>query len=127
MATVLLIDDEADVMAANRLALLANGHRVWVATTATEALAALVEEKPDAVVIETMVVGLESGFDFADRLAEAIDPRPVIILSRADDFLDAATRRAQDRDGWTKAALFMEKPMAPERLAEEVEHALAAH
>lgn len=127
MATVLLIDDEADVMAANRLALLANGHRVWVATTATEALAALVEEKPDAVVVETMVVGLEAGFDFADRLAEAVDPRPVIILSRADDFLDAATRRAQDRDGWTKATLFMEKPMAPERLAEEVEHALAAH
>jgi len=74
-----------------------------------------------------MVVGLESGFDFADRLAEAIDPRPVIILSRADDFLDAATRRAQDRDGWTKATLFMEKPLDPERLAEEVEHALTAH
>ena len=125
MANVLLIDDEAEVSKANQLALEAAGHRVCVARSATEALAALAKATPDVAVVETMVVGLESGFDFANRLASELTPRPVIIFTRADDFLDAPTRRAQDRDGWTSAALFLEKPLSPERLTEEVEHLLA--
>ena len=127
MANVLLIDDEAEVAAANQAALEAGGHHVWVARTATEALAALPTAKPDAVVLETMAVGLSSGFDFANQLAQTLGAERVLILTRADDFLDPATRRKQDRDGWIRAARFMEKPMSPERLAEEVEHVLAEH
>lgn len=125
MARVLLIEDDEAVLTANRAALQARGHLVFEARGATEALSAIEEVKPDAAVLEPLVVGLSSGFEFADRLALALGHRPLLLLSRADEVLDAKTRRQQDRDGWTRAVRFLEKPVPPERLAEELEHVLA--
>jgi CheY-like chemotaxis protein len=124
MAKILLIDDEADVAVANRAELEAQGHHVQVAGSSAEGLEAVDKGHPDAVVLETMVRGPVEGFDFADTLAQRLGRVPLIVLTRADDVLDLATRRRQDRDGWVRAARFFEKPVPPALLAEEVEHVL---
>jgi DNA-binding NtrC family response regulator len=124
MATILLVDDQPDVLAANRAALEEHGHRVAIARTTDETSAVLKGPLPDAIVLEAMIEGGGGDLDFARRIAAELPDVPLILLTRADDVLDRATRRRQDRDGWIAAARFMEKPVAPETIAEEVDHVL---
>jgi CheY-like chemotaxis protein len=124
MAHILLIDDEADVAARNRAALERHGHQVAVARSPGEAEAELARGAPDALILETMVAGPAAGFELAARLAARLPAARIILLTRADDTLGRATRRAQDRDGWIAADRFFEKPVPPELIADEVEHLL---
>lgn len=123
MSTVLLVDDDAEVTARNSAALTASGHRVEVATTTGEALAAVREALPDAVVLEGLLDGGRAGFELA-RTLSATDPHlPLIMLTRADETLSPEERAEQDRDGgWLPVHRFLEKPVMPEVLVYEVEH-----
>jgi DNA-binding NtrC family response regulator len=127
--SVLLIDDEAAVAAANRAALEGRGFQVQWARTADEARAALVDGEPEAVVLEPRVLGAGTlaGFAFADHLGDLAPGVPVVLLCRGEGGLDAAALRRQDRDGWSRAERCFDKPVAPDLLAEEVEQLLAEH
>jgi DNA-binding response OmpR family regulator len=129
MARVLLVDDDAQVVAINTRALEANGYAVTTASTTTEAHAAIGREMPDVVVLEAMLDGATAGFDLARSLAHDTPDLPLIMLSRCDETLTASERASQDRDdGWMPVARFMEKPVAPDVLVYEVDHlAKAAH
>jgi len=124
MATILLIDDEPAVASANRAGLEAHGYQVTLTKSAEEATAALAQARPDAVVLEPMIEGPLAGFVYAEQLARQLGQVPLVLLTRADAELDRATRRRQDRDGWTLAARFFEKPIPPALLADEVDHLL---
>ncbi len=124
MAHILLVDDDPQVAAANAAALEANGHTVTTATSTVEATAAVVSATPDAVVLEAMLDGAYAGFDLARALARDFPTLPLIMLTRADEHLSAAERRAQDRDGWLPVSRFMEKPVSTDVLVYEVDHVL---
>jgi CheY-like chemotaxis protein len=124
MAHILLVDDDPAVVAANSAALEANGHTVATVDSAAAAAAAVAHTVPDAVVLEAMLDGAYAGFDLARALARDFPTLPLIMLTRADEHLSAAQRRAQDRDGWLPVARFMEKPVATDVLVYEVDHVL---
>jgi DNA-binding response OmpR family regulator len=129
MARILLVDDDANVVAINRRALEAGGYAVTTASTIAEAHAAIGREMPDVVVLEAMLDGATAGFDLARSLAHENPDLPLIMLSRCDESLSASERASQDRDdGWMPVARFMEKPVAPDVLVYEVDHlAKAGH
>jgi two-component system KDP operon response regulator KdpE len=81
--TVLVVDDEPPILRFLRTSLTAVGHRVVTAEDAAGALAALVAEKPDVVVLD---LGLpdRSGFDLISEI-RARSPVPVIVLSARSD------------------------------------------
>jgi two-component system phosphate regulon response regulator OmpR len=129
MARILLVDDDANVVAINRQALETGGYAVTTASTTTEAHAAIGREMPDVVVLEAMLDGATAGFDLARSLAHENPDLPLIMLSRVDESLSASERASQDRDdGWMPVTRFMEKPVAPDVLVYEVDHlAKAGH
>jgi DNA-binding response OmpR family regulator len=127
MARILLVDDDAELVARNAAALEADGHAVATASTTTQGLDAVRRGAPDVVVLEAMLDGSMAGFDLARKLARDFPALPVIMLSRVDEVISARELETQDRDdGWMPVARFLEKPVLPEVLVYEVDHLLPA-
>lgn len=125
MAHILLVDDDAELVARNAAALEADGHAVATASTTADGLDAVRRDTPDVVVLEAMLDGGEAGFDLARTLASDFPALPLIMLSRVDEVISDRELALQDRDdGWMPVARFMEKPVAPEVLVYEVDHLL---
>lgn len=125
MARILLVDDDAGVVARNAAALEADGHAVSTAGTTAQGLDAVRSETPDVVVLEAMLDGAMAGFDLARTLAREFPALPLIMLSRVDEVISDRELATQDRDdGWMPVARFMEKPVSPEVLVYEVDHLL---
>ena len=125
MASILLVDDDADLVRRTAEALVADGHAVTVTATTAAALDAARRTRPDAVVLEAMLDGGLAGFDLARTLAGEFPGTPLLMVTRADDVLTAGERRAQDRDGgWLPVERYLEKPVMPEVLVYEIDHVL---
>ena len=127
MASILLVDDDADLTTRNAKALVADGHAVTVTATTAAALDAARRNRPDAVVLEAMLDGGQAGFDLARTLAGEFPSVPLLMVTRADETLTAGERQAQDRDGgWIPVERYLEKPVMPEVLVYEIDHVLHA-
>lgn len=117
--TVLIVDDDPSLLAMLGMALQVEGFEVRRATTGQQALAAIAESRPDVVVLDVMMPGLD-GREVTRRLRN--DPTtcdlPVVIcsaLSRDDDQWQA----------WTAGAnSFVAKPFEIDALVDEVNLAL---
>jgi CheY-like chemotaxis protein len=123
---VLLVDDDADFNEANRTVLEASGFEVSVATTADEAWKSLHQAVPDVIVLDVMMEEFDAGF----RLAHDIDIRfpkvPVLLLTAVHDYMSDKWQFSREQDaGWLPVRKFLEKPVAPGRLVEEIREALA--
>jgi CheY-like chemotaxis protein len=81
MAHILLVDDDADLVARNAAALEADGHAVATASTTAEGLDAVRHGAPDVVVLEAMLDGAMAGFDLARTLARDFPTLPLIRLA----------------------------------------------
>jgi len=81
--TVLVVDDEPPILRFLRTSLAAVGHRVVTAEDAAGALAALISEKPDLIILD---LGLpdRSGIEVIGEIRKR-SPVPIIVLSARDD------------------------------------------
>ena len=80
--TVLAVDDENDVLLIVKTALQAEGYNVVTAVDGPDALEAAAEHKPDAIILDIMMPGMD-GFEVLDKLrdnSETVDI-PVIMLT----------------------------------------------
>ena len=117
--TVLVVDDEPDVLLLCRVNLEFEGYRVIEAADGESALAALADEVPDVVLLDVMMPKLD-GWSVLERIKA--DPRtaevPVVML----------TAKVQDHDqirGWSSgAAEYITKPFSPLSLSQVVQDVL---
>jgi CheY-like chemotaxis protein len=126
--TILVVDDDRDLVASTRAYLEARGYRVTVAHSGAEARAVLQHELPDLFVLDIMMDYDTDGFALAHEIKD--DPRtrpiPVIIVSGFTRELDEKTHIFEPmmyRD-WP-AAKFFEKPVKLSKLAEAIAGLLA--
>ena len=113
---ILIVDDEPDIREIARVSLEAiGGHEVIDAASGADALVAAERERPDAILLDVMMPGLDGPSTFA-RLQESEATRhiPVIMLT--------AKVQATDRSRLTKlgVAAVLSKPFDPMSLADEV-------
>jgi two-component system alkaline phosphatase synthesis response regulator PhoP len=114
--TVLVVDDEPDVLLLCRVNLEFEGYRVVEASDGEAALAYLADEVPDVVLLDVMMPKLD-GWAVLERIKA--DPRtaavPVVML----------TAKVQDHDqirGWSSgAAEYITKPFSPLSLSQVVQ------
>ena len=122
MATVLVVDDEADIRELVRLNLELDGHEVVLAADGSEALEYAVGEHPDVIVLDVMMPGLD-GWTVLSELKASPDPFvsdiPVIMLTARSDDLDRI------RGGIEGAIRYLTKPFSPAELRDEVGEAVA--
>ncbi len=91
MASVLVVDDEPDILMMLRVALEASGHDAVLAADGEAGLLRLGEERVDCVLLDVMMPVMD-GWAVLDGVARLADPPPVVIISAHSD--DGDVRRA---------------------------------
>jgi CheY-like chemotaxis protein/DNA-binding CsgD family transcriptional regulator len=121
MASILVVDDEADIRELVRINLEIDGHSVITAADGAEALEYAVGEHPDLVVLDVMMPEVD-GWEVLSRMKTAPDPLvaeiPVIMLTAKSDDLDRI------RGGIEGALRYLTKPFSPAELRAEIGKAL---
>ncbi len=84
---ILVVDDEPAVRDAVDRALRLEGYRTETARDGQEALDALAERPPDAVVLDVLMPGID-GIEVCRRLRRAGDRTPVLVLTARDGIAD---------------------------------------
>ena len=109
---ILVVDDEPAIVRLVRAKLLADNFQVITANSGEACLATLEDERPDLIVLDLMMPGID-GFETLRRLRQ-IAPIPVIML----------TARAADADKLrglqTGADDYVTKPFNPDELAARI-------
>jgi len=80
MKHILIIDDEEAVCWALQRALTSEGHRVAVAASAEEGLALASDQKPDAIILDVRLPGVD-GLTALGRLRELAPEAPIIVVT----------------------------------------------
>jgi two-component system alkaline phosphatase synthesis response regulator PhoP len=115
MGRVLVVDDEPDVLLLCRLNLQQRGHEVMEAPDGAGALRAAREQRPDVIVLDLMLPGMD-GYEVLEALHG--DPGtariPVVVLTAKS--LRADRERSRDLG----AAAFLTKPFLPGELCDLV-------
>ena len=112
--TVLLADDQIFMLRLLESTFLKDGFQVFQVQNGTDALAVATERKPNLIVMDVMMPGLD-GLSTIRRLKqnEATRDIPVIVLSSK---AHALTKLEAEQAG---AALFLNKPFSPNNLRAE--------
>ena len=123
MATVLLIDDDVDLVKMNETVLKKRGHEIIVAYTAAEARTMLPKKKPDIIVLDVMMESRDAGFELAREIHKAYPDMPTIMLTSVHEATGVPYRFEPD-ESWLPVTKFMDKPIDPAKLANEIETTL---
>ena len=118
MADVLIVDDDPQIRDLLRLYVERDGHRVRAAADGPSALIAAAASRPDLVILDVMLPGLD-GFEVARRLRDESDV-PILLL----------TARSGDSDkviGLEHADDYVVKPFSPRELMARVRVQLRRH
>ena len=117
--TVLIADDEIFMLRLLEATFRKAGYRVIQTRDGAEALTAVAAEKPDLIVMDVMMPGLD-GLSAVHRLKQQdqLAKIPVIVLSSKGH---ALTKMEAELAG---AALFLTKPFSPNQLVTEAQRIL---
>jgi len=124
MPHILLIDDDQDLVAGNRVALEARGFKVSVAYSGDEGWKALAEATPDLVVLDCMMEEFTSGFDLAHDMALKYPALPILMLTAVREHMNKAWSYGPDDKSWLPIHKWMEKPVPPAKLVEAIDELL---
>lgn len=121
--TVMVVDDDADLVAVHRIVLEADGYEVVAADSGEDCLAKVKAERPDLIVLDIMMRTVGDGMFCAQELRrdEATRDIPIIVLSAVNQ--EPPFNIGID-EGWLPVDVFIEKPIAPEQLLTHVHKAL---
>jgi two-component system alkaline phosphatase synthesis response regulator PhoP len=117
---ILVVEDEPDLQALVCRILSEVGHTVDVANDGGEALRKIDESRPDLVVLDLMMPGVD-GWEVLARLRTRQDPPPVVVLTAHADS-QRFTRGVKEG-----AAGYVFKPFRFQELITTCEKTLAAH
>lgn len=117
---ILVVDDELDTLELLDRTFQFAGYDVTKAKNGKEALALMLESRPDAVILDVMMPG-QSGFEVLAVINQMFgDPPPVIFFSIRDDV-------SEIKQGLKAGAhSYLVKPASIEKLLEAVRSALAS-
>lgn len=87
MKTILVIDDESDIIDGLKARLSREGFEVLGAATAEEGIAAVDRDEPDLVVLDVMLPDVD-GFEVCRRIRERSRDLPIVMLSAKSDEVD---------------------------------------
>lgn len=127
MAHILLIDDDASLVDANKLVLKAKGHEVSVAYTGDDAWKLLEKRRPDILVMDVMMEEFTSGFTLAEDVNIKYPDMPILMLTGVQEHMSSEWKFDKQKDAnWLPVTKFLAKPITPTKLAEEIDAALKA-
>jgi DNA-binding response OmpR family regulator len=117
---VLLIDDDPELIEMYRIELENRGYSVIYAFSGEEGLKRALSEQPDAIVLDVMLETKFMGFNVARELRNfwQTADTPIIIMTSIN--AREAFQFKPDQT-WLPVDVFLEKPIHPDRLSEEID------
>jgi CheY-like chemotaxis protein len=129
MGKILIIDDDPDMVLATRLCLENAGHEVIEAPDGASGLERVRSERPDLIILDVMMNTTTEGFQLALELRSPDPSSPyaefknIPILMLTAIHTTAPVRFSPDED-YLPVDAFVDKPIDPESLVEQVESLL---
>ncbi|WP_107409456.1 response regulator transcription factor [Mangrovactinospora gilvigrisea] len=105
MSNLLLIEDDDAIRTGLELALTRQGHKVTAAASGEDGLARLHDERPDLIVLDVMLPGID-GFEVCRRIRRT-DQLPIILLTARNDDIDVVVGLESGADD------YIVKPVQP--------------
>jgi len=123
MSTILLVDDNQDMVEAHRLFLEDEGYEVTGAYSAQEARETLRTLIPDVVVLDVMMEHRTAGLTLAREIHRDFPDLPVILMTGLQDVMNLPFT-FEPSETWLPVERVLTKPVTFEELLREVENAL---
>ena len=119
--TILVIDDDIDLVEIIRVTLENQGYRVIDAQTGDRGLALAVQQKPDLILLDVMMGKVDEGFQVAYQLRsnEITAEIPILMLTAVTDQTGFDFDPKRDKD-FLPVNEFLEKPIGPRALLDMV-------
>lgn len=112
--SVLLIDDDQDILSTMRTVLQSQGYHVYWAYDGATGLAIAERENPDVIVVD-MMMPKKSGFLVVERIKRRSDAPPMIMITANEGSRHRAYAELLGIDA------YLRKPFAMDRLVEEIQ------
>lgn len=124
--TILVVDDDPDILEQVTMLLQGEGYDVVTAGGREEAEEVLLSTTPDLAVLDLMMEEMDGGFVLASHIKTLYSDVPIIMLTavRGATGLDFKSDDPEARS-WIKADLILEKPVRAEQIKHEVRRLLA--
>jgi DNA-binding response OmpR family regulator len=123
MALIAIIDDDPDILDASKLVLTAKGYEVITAENPDDGYKIVMEQKPDLIILDVMMIEPDDGFFLAQKLRRENVVTPILMytsVSKALGLEFAAGEMVPVDD-------LVEKPISPDTLIDKVEKLLQLH
>jgi two-component system KDP operon response regulator KdpE len=114
-ASILVVDDEREILRALQRSLTAHGYRVLTASNGEDALNTLAQQRPDLMVLDLLMPGL-SGLEVC-RQVRATSSLPIIVLSVKDTEHDKVEALDLGADDYVAKPFHMNEVLARIRVA----------
>lgn len=123
--TILVVDDDVDVLEQYVLLLNAAGYKVVQAASLAEAEETILTVRPDLAILDLMMDEKDAGFVLCNQLKRLYPSLPVIIVSNVTPITGLDFRpRNQEESSWVRADAMLNKPVVGEKLRAEVSRLL---
>jgi len=123
--TVLIVDDDLDILEQYTMILKAEGHNIVQAGSLAEAEETILTVRPDLAILDLMMDEKDAGFVLCNQLKRLYANLPVIIVSNVTPItgIDFRPRNAEEHS-WVRADVMLNKPIVAERLRSEIRRLL---
>lgn len=125
---ILIVDDDPDLVEANRLYLESRGFEVRTASSAAEGLRELEGFAPDLVTADLMMEHHDSGFSFCRKVKGRPQTARIPVLMLTGVFRETGldfSRRTKEERAFIAADELIAKPVTPRQLCDHIERHLA--
>ena len=123
--TILIVDDDLDILEQYNLILKADGYAVVQASSMAEAEETILTVRPDLAILDLMMDEKDAGFVLCTQLKRLYANLPVIIVSNVTPLTGLDFRpRNQEEHSWVRADAILNKPIVAERLLGEIRRLL---
>lgn len=119
--TILIIDDDIDLVEIIRVTLENEGFRVIDAQTGDRGLALALDQDPDLILLDVMMGKVDEGFQVAYELRskDVTAETPILMLTAVADQTGFDFDPKRDKD-FLPVNEFLEKPISPRNLVDMV-------
>ena len=119
--TILVIDDDIDLVEIIRVTLEKKGYRVIDAQNGDRGIALAHEKDPDLIILDVMLREMDEGFQVAYQLRKdkVTSKTPILMLSAVGERTGFEFNPDKDKD-FLPVDAFLQKPISPRELVEVV-------
>jgi two-component system, OmpR family, response regulator MprA len=122
MATILLVDDDPDLVSTSRMVLENAGHTVVVASDPAEGRRAMDRHQPDVLILDVMMESPDDGIVMAQSLRREGNKTPILMLTSLPKVTGMGLVKDEEI---VPVDELVEKPVAAKRLLDLVDQLLS--